>query len=77
MKKTTTTLAALTVLALLIATPAFAQGGGKWRGSGGWGPGSQYDRQYNPQTVETVSGEVVAVEQITPIKGMSPGVICN
>jgi hypothetical protein len=29
---------------------------------------------YNPQTVETISGEVVSVDKITPMKGMNYGV---
>jgi hypothetical protein len=29
---------------------------------------------YNPQTVETITGEVVSVDRVTPIKGMSYGV---
>lgn len=43
--------------------------------SGGWGPGSPYERLYNPQTIETVSGEVVSVGYATPMKGMSQGVV--
>ena len=29
---------------------------------------------YNPQTVETIRGEVVSIEKITPLKGMYYGV---
>jgi len=29
---------------------------------------------YNPQTVETITGEVVSVDKIAPIKGMSSGI---
>jgi len=64
-------------IALLVATTdSFAQKGPgmMWRGSGGWGPGSPYNRMYDPKTVETVSGEVVSVSQITPNKGMGAGV---
>lgn len=46
----------------------------KWKGSGGWGPGTRYSRMYDPKTVETISGEVVSVDKITPIKGMYYGV---
>ncbi|HXJ80798.1 MAG TPA: DNA-binding protein [Candidatus Methylomirabilis sp.] len=61
-------------LAILIpASQALAQGM-KWRGSGGWGPGGSYGRMYDPKTVETVSGEVVKVDRITPMRGMSGGV---
>jgi hypothetical protein len=40
----------------------------------GWGPGSPYNRNYDPATVATISGTVVTVERITPAKGMSNGV---
>lgn len=61
------------VLAALLAVPALA---GPWggRGSGGWGAGGAYQRMYNPATVETISGEVVGIDKITPTKGMSNGI---
>lgn len=55
---------------MLLTDESLAQRG---RG-GGWGPATQYGRMYNPQTVETVSGEVVKEEKITPVKGMSQGI---
>ncbi len=45
-----------------------------WRGSGGWGMGSQYNRMYNAATVETLKGMVEAVNKITPMKGMYAGI---
>ncbi|HSK31368.1 MAG TPA: DNA-binding protein [Candidatus Limnocylindria bacterium] len=67
------------ITALLGASSSFAQPGPgmKWRGSGGWGPGSQYNRMYDPKAVETISGEVTAVDRIMPMKGMSGGVHIN
>ncbi len=50
------------------------QQGMKWKGSGGWGPKADYGRMYNPQTVETISGEVISIDKITPGKGMSYGI---
>ena len=47
---------------------------GDWRGSEGWGMSQRYQRMYNPETVETLSGEVLGVEKITPMEGMSSGV---
>jgi hypothetical protein len=44
------------------------------RGMGGWGMNTKYGRMFNPQTVETVSGEVVKVDKIRPMKGMSYGI---
>jgi hypothetical protein len=61
------------IAAVVFAPTAFAQGM-KWKGSGGWGPGGPYGRMYDVRTVETVSGEVVKVDRITPMHGMSTGV---
>ncbi len=33
-----------------------------------------YQRMYNPATVETIKGEVVAVEKVKPMKGMQYGI---
>jgi hypothetical protein len=67
----------LTVLSFLIVVftaNSLAQRGIKWRGSGGWGMASNYSRMYDTKTVATVNGEVVAVDEITPLKGMSYGI---
>ncbi len=45
-----------------------------WRGSGGWGMGSQYNRMYNSVTVENLAGTVEAVDKVTPMKGMYSGI---
>ena len=45
-----------------------------WRGSGGWGPGSPYQRMYDPKTVQTVSGTVESVDKAMPLHGMNPGI---
>ena len=51
-----------------------AHGGGmRMRGGGGWSNGP-YARVYDPKTVETLKGEVVQVDRVTPIRGMSEGV---
>ena len=65
---------AIAVLALCVVTESIAQGGMKWRGSGGWGPGGHYGRMYDPKSVEIISGRVILVEKITPRTGMSYGV---
>jgi hypothetical protein len=64
----------IVLLGTCFGTDAMAQGGLRWRGGGGWGPGGQYGRLYDPKTVETVKGEVVDIDQITPHKGMGYGV---
>jgi hypothetical protein len=52
-----------------VLTPAASAQGMKWRGSGGWGPGTSYGRMYDTKTVETMK-----VDRITPMRGMSSGV---
>jgi hypothetical protein len=73
MKRIIVTVMVLGVATLLVATDALAQGF-RWRGGGGWGAGGQYGRLYDAKTVETDSGEVAAVEEMTPFKGMGRGV---
>ena len=58
----------------LVTSAALAQPWKGWRGSGGWGMGSQYNRMYNPATVETLSGTVESVDKVTPMKGMFYGI---
>ncbi|MBI3949498.1 MAG: DNA-binding protein [Acidobacteria bacterium] len=73
MKKIGTFIAVISILGLLLATESLAQKG-KWKGSGGWGMGTQYGRLYDPKTVETIHGEVVSVDRMTPMKGMYYGI---
>lgn len=68
-------LLAIALVTLLSAGESYSQPPGiRWRGSGGWGPGNPYARMYDPKTVETITGQVVKVDRITPLKGMSGGV---
>jgi len=64
--------AVISLLILIFVSESFAQTGMGRRG--GWGMGSAYGRMYNPKTVETISGEVVSVDRITPVRGMYYGV---
>jgi len=65
----------LVVLGLMLAFAGQAlPQQGTMRGGGGWGPGMPYARMYNSVTVETISGVVLSVEKIPPMKGMSYGV---
>lgn len=65
--------AAMVVVALLLmASPdAIARMG---KGSGGWGVGGNYSRMSDPARVETISGEVVSIDEFSPMKGMSSGI---
>ena len=62
------------VVFVLIASVAFAGPWQGWRGSGGWGMGSSFQRMYNPATVETISGTVEAVDRTKPMRGMNEGI---
>jgi hypothetical protein len=53
---------------------AVVQPGPARQGRGGWGPNGPYGRLYDPKTVETVRGRIVAVERVFPMRGMSAGV---
>jgi hypothetical protein len=74
MKKMSTFITFLSLLSLLFVPTAFAQRGMGGRGSGGWGRESQFQRIYDLNTVETITGEVVAIDNQSPINGMSLGV---
>lgn len=73
MKRIMSLVAVMTMFSMAVATGALAQQG-MCKGSGGWGPEAPYSRMYDPQTVETITGEVVSVDTITPSKGMSYGI---
>ncbi|MEN6348436.1 MAG: hypothetical protein ABFD08_03425 [Syntrophomonas sp.] len=69
-------LVGLMIVTVFILTASLAIAGpGKWggRGSGGWGMGTPYQGAYNPATVETITGEVVGIEQTVPMKRMNQG----
>jgi hypothetical protein len=72
MRRTELLMVLVTMLAF--AGEALPQRGIMWKGSRGWGPGTPYSRMYNPQTVETITGEVLSVDQMMPMKGMSYGI---
>ena len=76
MKKISFVIAMAAVAIFLATISSFAQPrpGMMWRGSGGWGPGTPYNRMYDPKTTETISGEVTSISRITPNKGMAAGV---
>ena len=59
--------------AMAVAADSVAQGMGPGR-MGGWGRLGSYQRLYDPDTVKTISGEVVKVEHFVPQKGMGQGV---
>ena len=64
----------LILIMLSVAALAVAQPWQGWKGSGGWGMQGGYHRMYDPSKAETVSGEVVSVEQVMPMKRMGAGI---
>lgn len=67
-------MAAVVLAALAAAADSAAQRGpGRGRGAG-WMPGSGYARMFDPKTLETVAGEVTAVESFSVGRGLSKGV---
>jgi len=62
------------LITLFLVSESNAQRRPRMSGSGGWGPGNQYGRLYNPQTVETIFGAVAKVEKMIPIRGMVYGI---
>jgi hypothetical protein len=59
----------------LLISIAVAQEWQSWRGSEGWGMEHPYQRMLDPKApIETLSGEVIHVQTVTPKKGMSPGI---
>jgi hypothetical protein len=46
-----------------------------WRGSGGWGADSPYNRCYHPTDVEAFSGEVSGITTTVPMPGMTDGIV--
>jgi hypothetical protein len=74
MRKLFPLLAVFAVIFLMLPSHSFAQRGMKWKGSGGWGMGSQYMGMYDPKAVETLGGQVESVEKFYPMRGMSYGV---
>ena len=74
MKDKKSMVAVMVMALLLISSWALAQPWKGWRGSGGWGMGTPYSGLYNPALADNLTGEVVKVEKVTPIKGMTYGV---
>ena len=74
MRQLTTFTAVIAAVGLVFAAESSARKGMDWKGSGGWGVGSQYNQMYDLKTIETHSGEVVSMDNVTPIRGMSYGI---
>ncbi len=74
MKKMWLSITVIAVLSIVFSSMSLAQRGRGQKGYNGWGPKSAYNRMYNTSTVETIKGEVISVDKITPMSGMSYGI---
>lgn len=62
------------LLAVLLPSLLFAQIGIKFRGSGDWCYGDQYEQIFVESNQETMVGEVMSIDTVTPIRGMASGI---
>lgn len=46
-----------------------------WRGSGGWGAGSEYNKVFRAGKIQTLTGRIVSIDFVTPLKEMSRGMV--
>lgn len=75
MKKYFLSLIALAMLiSLAVPNDSLAQRGKRGQGNRDWKTDSRYNRMYDINTVETITGEVTSVKTITPSRGMLGGV---
>ena len=65
---------ALVTGCIVMSFLARANGWEGWRGSGGWGADSPYNRCYNPSRIASFSGEVTEITTTVPMPGMTEGV---
>ena len=71
MKKVGVFVLSIGVLCLQLLTTAWGQARPGPQEGGRWEPPGRYSRMFDPKTLETFSGEVTTVDQITPGYGMS------
>jgi hypothetical protein len=70
--KTRLIISIIVAMAVLMTTSlAFAKPWKGYQGSGGWGMNTPYQRLYNPQTVEILTGTVEAIDKTIPMKSMN------
>jgi hypothetical protein len=62
------------LLAVLLPASLFAQIGIKFRGSGDWCYGDQYEQIFIESNQETMVGQVMSIDTVTPMRGMASGI---
>jgi hypothetical protein len=60
-------------VSFLVITAGFGSAAEKIE-MGGWGKGSEYNQHYQASEMDDLKGEVVAIREVVPMPGMSPGV---
>lgn len=71
MRKVGALVLSISVLSLLLLSTAWGQGRKGPQEGGRWEPAGQYAKMFDPKNLETFSGEVITVDQLTPGGGMS------
>lgn len=71
MEKEIELVATMTVLSSLTANESLPQQEIVWKGGGEWGPGTPYARMYNPQTMESITGEVKKDNEVLTLRDAS------
>lgn len=69
MRKIIPTIATFSILTILCLPVVLAQSG---TGGRGYRP-TPYQRIYDPKTVETITGQVIAIDNISSVRGISGG----
>ena len=64
----------IVVFCLILPLSLQAQIGIKFRGSGGWCVGDRYEQTFVNSNLETVNGQVMSVDTVTPFPQMSSGI---
>jgi hypothetical protein len=71
MRKVSALVLSIGVLCLLLSATAWGPGRTGPQEGARWEPPGQYASRFDPKTLETFSGEVTTVDQLTPGYGMS------
>jgi hypothetical protein len=73
MKRSVLLLAACALLSVPAAS--FSQMNIKFRGTGGWGITDRYEQLFMNASQETVVGQIMAIDTVTPLRDMAQGIM--
>ena len=68
-------LALMVIAGLFLTTSLNAQIGIKFRGSGSWCIGDRYDQAFIVSNQETVVGQIMSIDTVTPFRDMGSGIM--